>query len=1694
MLLANAYPNLTYSERLTIYEKLMAGYEPAELIALSTFLINSKQIYGANPGLSSQALPSWEIGDYQKVQQVYLPQMVAAGFVHPGFNDSNFSQLTSALSHFSISEQAGAYQSLATGFVMQKTLDNGDWIQISRHVDPSTRQFDLSKIDLILTSTVNEAGLKFNNILTFNLAPPAYVSSDGEVSDLAKITFAAQFPQYQLANLAAPIGVVGPRDGSLMAAIYDLSREISKWQFGGITPLQQLQEDLSKNYGGTTTVTSDLPFIGVQKINRMTVPNLLIGMVDFVATAALQSIGTGIRSATLIPEIGRGGQVAYQTNFMVNAAFLSWKSRLDQSGLTPYLGTPEFVKLYDQGEFRVHVADSLSNERAALNAIIVASNFVPFSGGVTSALGRAVGGIRIGGTSVKVLAEAVSATPVLRALVAAERIPFIGGVVKYVTGAPARFASAAWWITPAEALVQAKVISDLCRGGCSSDVLAYGSPDKILARSVAVGGQWGMFAAVYGPVMERGFKEAKLVWEGTKTGVKTGYKFIVDGSFRTQIANGRQVLMEAVKTKGLSEVATAMLNPAVREVILNQTGARPVEIAQARAELAFANRGLPELTAAYARLREGLNENLSYARDQNGIYQLRSSGEKFSPEARAAAEIINRDLVAFQTVKGPFKGEELTLEGKNQVEVVLDTFMFETVPGARGAIIGAVTGAGKTSFMLPEIARLIARFGGTAVVILPDLATLRGFMDNMQRNFPQDKVVSVVNGVVEGRVKIAEANIIVSTRELIFESIKSGAASREIVEKITGARFLVDEALSIGADYITSGESKVVLSSIASGREMITRYTLVRDLLKDVFDPASRNNIFERTADGGWTVADANRGQFLDAYKRIVENLAGGQTAENVKQALLNLAIGDIAGNVKRFGAEKFTDLVLVSAQVELLERVAAFNSLARAMAATPKIDFDKGVGIEITPRESGRDPGQHFSNPYDALAFSDLGARRLDSRAKVNLNSVAISDTSGITNYGRFLQLASQVHIFTGTPAEIAGTMALYGRKVVWPGGANLERAMFEGGRISNVRSAQTLADVTLQRNLSNITRIGVADFSVDPRLVIEKARAERPRADLAVIDPNGNYRITRANGTEFVPRDGLLGIFGNRLTQDGFNAYLKDKYVTTGKELIVVYMPGAHQAANFTFFRPSDPYTAIVGKQTSMTDGLQLFGRDRGENGGLGQLDVVVLGRSGITTKEALRIMLTSSGGKAEQIALLRGLERITQNTVVTFLDNLITQSRPQDRLILEGWRQEWLLTKGNDYRIGLDAISGRDSLLNTLNRAQNFLWEKANSGKLSTETQNKLRGGIGAEANFAILNLAGTERGLLIAGAKSLTELKGLIERGVAVRDLPVTLERGGTAPATVAVARTETPIQTVRDLLAQTKSANFGLVSPVINGAAAAIAGNLGLNDEERSGLLRALWQANAMLGANPGNQMLVAAAMGLADRVLEYASLPAEMRGTPGEYLANQTAQIAQAVGVGVAAPPAIDPADFEWNPQKLVRSFVDNFTGQTAGAVPYGLTRIREEAGVFINRIVYGWSGGRIGINPAELNDLNATRRIYSKEVSGVYGLDQDELKYLEETARLTENFVRYYGWVVDPSASPRIQEVVKIRNQLRLSTDYDATDILGLLASQVVARNEIKAIIINDKSAFDLSLDGLYNLSYQTFGLLGWAISDAGL
>lgn len=785
------------------------------------------------------------------------------------------------------------------------------------------------------------------------------------------------------------------------------------------------------------------------------------------------------------------------------------------------------------------------------------------------------------------------------------------------------------------------------------------------------------------------------------------------------------------------------------------------------------------LSASQKKIVDRINGELAaYEQRLSALTEGKLASETTDP---VTGEKVRKGKIA--SIRGIEAGE------KNQLKVLADAML--TGEG-RGILFEALTGSGKTTVLIPEIAALKAKITGKDVfTVLNTQGDLRNFVAEYV-DIPEGKQLSDLSiteirtieqklsraldepvVILDGTNKratneIADGKIFLTTKDVIFESIK-GVESADIMQKAKGAVLLADEAqlsLRLDVDYVISQGARVQLGNTTEGKKYIDTFERVMQedsIVKQALEMVAEGEALAQAGD-----KNAGRLKIQEARDLLEITTAGGDRArvgnkvlENQLYAELLLQAAKKSGNpdIQAYIEKEFLTEAIASSPDAYQEKLLQFLNTKeiagldtevlnrfkgefqnRKTAAEAIVDqIGKTAGTDFVVKDgkvlladgaaiSGRTP----SRAYDALALEVIGGKLWTATegepVVVNTGEVSVTSSSISTNYARFLQNFPEIYGFTGTPDYVKAQFeTVYGINLGKSSVGQADFVLSESGvhTPKSIQTAQGVAAVStvytqtagVRGGRQPVEHVVIATGKEPSSVVIEKLRIANPDADFIVRSPNGDHYLVEAGQTTKIPIGDLAGV-------DGEIAQYRTGGAKAGKRVVTVYAYGAHYGVD-SVTRTTEPFTVIVGKDTTLTTFLQAAGRDRGTDG-YSRLDVI-----------GLDIPSTDFGGAAitEQMANTRkffqknedtliarnqlaSLKRVADNLGPMTIDAIETAAgqrlfggtsvADQTRVtaFLDRMRSELRVMSEIDTNIGSGQIDARQDLLDSVNRVQGFL----------------------------------------------------------------------------------------------------------------------------------------------------------------------------------------------------------------------------------------------------------------------------------------------------------------------------------------------------------------------------------------------------
>ena len=847
-------------------------------------------------------------------------------------------------------------------------------------------------------------------------------------------------------------------------------------------------------------------------------------------------------------------------------------------------------------------------------------------------------------------------------------------------------------------------------------------------------------------------------------------------------------------------------------------------------------RAVAEVRAEYKKYQENPDQSvisIEIVNDGPDKGKWRLTLKDQNSPLKDAIEIVNQEIRYFEETTGKtLWGLNMDPQGKNQIGVVLDAYLLTADKNIRGKVYPSVVGSGKTDVMIPLIAAMEARTNGTVLVILSKESDVRDFVDNFRKIYKDLKIEGLSKGSSSTDPLVLDANVIVATRDVIFNDIDPLGA--RFIDKVSGKTWIGDEVhenFKLGIDYNRSTGENEVVARAAGLRKYYETFLSTDRVLADFIARALNGEIeITRDTTGQWQISD--RASLDAAYKLIVQSLLNDKLPKATREELtkiLGLSGRELEDAIVTFKEKASRHEQERDLQSDLRNSLNAFNSMMKALSETPGTHFGiNGKTGVVAPFDNGVFNERTYQNPFDGLAFEKIGKARLKQKAERAgtlapeqvklyepvLEVVTVSGGNVSTNYALFVQKAGKLILFSGTPEPIADTFSRFYGIPLYVGKASVtgESLVFGqrpthplNGVISGYSTFDT-ADFSAKGDFEIALKFILPNSYLSSSDVIAKIRMQNRGLDLVVVDPNGNYRIIRADGT--------IDPSFSRMTEKQFNQYIRDNYYEKGQKILQLYLTGKHYGADF-YSRSTDRFVVITGDHTTLTDFLQSAGRDRGLNGGYSTIDVINIGSTNIAGTQAERTStIHALYGGNEQLtnkqALLDGLKRLSGNKVLEYFDYLITAENgyiptKHDIEFIKYLKSQWQSESGINDSVGTNKIATIKDLLDTINRGQGFI--SGIKGETSYNTvspafRQRFEETYGGVEKFESLEVKSAsqapkseQNAKPINDAKNLTQLKTAIEESIRTEDLPATVSRGRSTETILAETQTASFAQNI-----------------------------------------------------------------------------------------------------------------------------------------------------------------------------------------------------------------------------------------------------------------------------------------------------------
>ncbi|MBI3386037.1 hypothetical protein HY031_03060, partial [Candidatus Gottesmanbacteria bacterium] len=555
---------------------------------------------------------------------------------------------------------------------------------------------------------------------------------------------------------------------------------------------------------------------------------------------------------------------------------------------------------------------------------------------------------------------------------------------------------------------------------------------------------------------------------------------------------------------------------------------------------------------------------------------------------------------------------------RDQSRVILDA-MLKAAPGEKGILFEAVTSSGKSSVMLPEITYLKATFGDKVTTLLNTKGDLNKYIAEYVD----------INAVTGGRKIESISDLTVEELRKIESKLTDVYGGKKVVI-YDGDPNHTRTLAEVGAADIIYTTKEIIFESLKAG-----------DPIAEAL--ATRGGVL------GGKIADKAIQDRL--YRELLENSIPSDKKASL-QPLVDEVFRDpiqIDAKLRRFidgelGVSSVSREDILAIREQFRARKSAADSIVSQLSRTPEVEIRLGqtgesVGHAVLAENSavsGKSPQRMF----DALALEFVGGKMVrdnnltEGRGLViDLNQVAVSGEAKGTNYAQFLKGFRQVYAFTGTPRPIAEAYkVVYGIDLGVSDVNQVDLVLKSGAphELKNVVQTSGIGDLANGLN----ARRGTAGFPRDAAVeniviatelhsrteILAQIHNSSPGQDVVLRRAGGDAVVLRFNDTTHL-FDEIEQLAGAKEV----NAKL-DSYRQAGTKVTQVYEYGAHYGTDVAT-KVNEPFTVVIGPDTTETDFLQGAGRDRAVSGKFSYLDTVTVG-----VRERI------AGSPAEQIAALR------------------------------------------------------------------------------------------------------------------------------------------------------------------------------------------------------------------------------------------------------------------------------------------------------------------------------------------------------------------------------------------------------------------------------------------------------------------------
>ncbi|MFC1625945.1 FHA domain-containing protein, partial [Patescibacteria group bacterium] len=749
---------------------------------------------------------------------------------------------------------------------------------------------------------------------------------------------------------------------------------------------------------------------------------------------------------------------------------------------------------------------------------------------------------------------------------------------------------------------------------------------------------------------------------------------------------------------------------------------------------------------------------------ENPSVKLMRAVNEFNENDEVIEDIIIKNLQKRGKFPIPSNPEELAHFSSDQAELIIDSIFND--PDTKGKVFLSFTGSGKSTVIFPVISIQKALKGKNVLIILRTESDVNNFLSD----FPINDIESAFGLKVEkflsqsGDAFPEGAKIVVTTKNVIFETLKEGNQAKVMLDYIDGQVLIADEVhdtLNLLEKYaVSSGEiipiAETKYASTARYFAEVTQLNSMKKLLGRVKENINSGGRISTIFDFQGDKATLKDKKLLgEIYSDMLDDLnfqrnSVGSELSSIKTRLKNATNPETFEKILKDVDEIVVKLdrpgvALDEQTLTFLNRSKAFNANLKPLSQIPGNNYGEialragDIDIyKVAPKEFNTLTGQQYSRAYDAMAYEFYGREMLSAvgiKTESNLfanaltvdqvtealGNVRISLTSTSTNYASFGSRFGEIIGGSGTPTSTAEQLKDVFGILLSSNNGQVKTVGEIFDEVRNKLNSRQLAnnsgraidnDVRIIKNAEGIENIvkEAQDNAVSTRRNYAVALGESPNEKIIqkIIGSENEYGvILKADGNHYA-----VNARGN-IVERFKSLDEANNYLTNNKSAYRIYELGATTGIDSPM-RSSEAFIVFTDDLTDFELLAQALGRDRGNEAGKAALDtafaktqVVLMSEreTPLTFDEAIKDIYQKNSEETIKIKRLKTIDVAIDNQILKDLESMSKKFGIGSKG-LSSIKDQWFEESANDARLFVDELSVEEYLSKKVERGRGFL----------------------------------------------------------------------------------------------------------------------------------------------------------------------------------------------------------------------------------------------------------------------------------------------------------------------------------------------------------------------------------------------------